>query len=224
MAEARSASIGPLSHEPQRGVFDASLGEGSAGGIRAVGPFRLTCHQVSNTSQIDSFGPKRCVRLRRLALPRSSHKSEGWWAWVDSNYRPHAYQACALTRLSYRPVDPQALNHNRAGSFKTRQDDSHARTTGPDVRRYHLGAVPQHGQESDRPEICRERDKLVAAGFATAASFFAKRKNSRKEVIQPQVLLQLPCYDFTPITNHTLGACFLCRLARRLLVQPAFVM
>ena len=23
----------------------------------------------------------------------------------------------------------------------------------------------------------------------------------RKEVIQPQVLLQLPCYDFTPVTN-----------------------
>ena len=48
--------------------------------------------------------------------------------------------------------------------------------------------------------------------------------NSRKEVIQPQVLLQLPCYDFTPITNHTLGACLPCGLARRLLVQPAFVM
>ena len=31
----------------------------------------------------------------------------------------------------------------------------------------------------------------------------------RKEVIQPQVPLRLPCYDFTPITNHTLGACFL---------------
>ena len=26
----------------------------------------------------------------------------------------------------------------------------------------------------------------------------------RKEVIQPQVLLRLPCYDFTPITIHTL--------------------
>ena len=26
----------------------------------------------------------------------------------------------------------------------------------------------------------------------------------RKEVIQPQVLLRLPCYDFTPITSHTL--------------------
>jgi hypothetical protein len=29
----------------------------------------------------------------------------------------------------------------------------------------------------------------------------------RKEVIQPQVLLQLPCYDFTPITDHTMGTC-----------------
>ena len=28
-----------------------------------------------------------------------------------------------------------------------------------------------------------------------------------KEVIQPQVLLQLPCYDFTPITNHTVNSC-----------------
>jgi hypothetical protein len=26
----------------------------------------------------------------------------------------------------------------------------------------------------------------------------------RKEVIQPQVLLQLPCYDFTPIARHTM--------------------
>src|SRR5690349_19497733 len=47
---------------------------------------------------------------------------------------------------------------------------------------------------------------------------------SRKEVIQPQVLLQLPCYDFTPITDHTLGTCLPCGLARPLLVQPAFVM
>ena len=31
----------------------------------------------------------------------------------------------------------------------------------------------------------------------------------RKEVIQPQVPLRLPCYDFTPIIDHTLGACSL---------------
>ena len=31
----------------------------------------------------------------------------------------------------------------------------------------------------------------------------------RKEVIQPQVPLRLPCYDFTPVTNHSLGSCLL---------------
>ncbi len=31
----------------------------------------------------------------------------------------------------------------------------------------------------------------------------------RKEVIQPQVPLRLPCYDFTPIIDHTLGVCLL---------------
>ena len=32
-----------------------------------------------------SYSPKSgCLRLR-------------WWAWVDSNYRPHPYQGCALT-------------------------------------------------------------------------------------------------------------------------------
>ena len=31
----------------------------------------------------------------------------------------------------------------------------------------------------------------------------------RKEVIQPQVLLRLPCYDFTPIMNYTLDGCLL---------------
>ena len=36
----------------------------------------------------------------------------------------------------------------------------------------------------------------------------------RKEVIQPQVLLRLPCYDFTPITIHTLGIRPLFRLAK----------
>ena len=31
----------------------------------------------------------------------------------------------------------------------------------------------------------------------------------RKEVIQPQVPLRLPCYDFTPIMSHTLDSCLL---------------
>lgn len=46
---------------------------------------------------------------------------------------------------------------------------------------------------------------------------------SRKEVIQPQVLLQLPCYDFTPIIDPTFDGCLPCGLAHRLRVLPTFV-
>ena len=31
----------------------------------------------------------------------------------------------------------------------------------------------------------------------------------RKEVIQPQVPLRLPCYDFTPVADPTVVGCFL---------------
>ena len=31
----------------------------------------------------------------------------------------------------------------------------------------------------------------------------------RKEVIQPQLPLRLPCYDFTPIINPTFDGCLL---------------
>ena len=40
----------------------------------------------------------------------------------------------------------------------------------------------------------------------------------RKEVIQPQLPLRLPCYDFTPVTSPTLGGCLPCGLGHRLQV------
>jgi len=41
----------------------------------------------------------------------------------------------------------------------------------------------------------------------------------RKEVIQPQVPLRLPCYDFTPVISHTMGGYPPCGLSHRLPVQ-----
>ena len=49
------------------------------------------------------------------------------------------------------------------------------------------------------------------------------RRILRKEVIQPQVPLRLPCYDLVPITEVTFDACLSCELAWRLRVPPAFV-
>jgi hypothetical protein len=46
---------------------------------------------------------------------------------------------------------------------------------------------------------------------------------SLKEVIQPQVPLRLPCYDFTPIIDQTVGGSLPCGLGYRLWVEPTFV-
>ena len=42
----------------------------------------------------------------------------------------------------------------------------------------------------------------------------------RKEVIQPQVPLRLPCYDFTPVADPTVDGCPPFGLAHRLQVEP----
>jgi hypothetical protein len=48
----------------------------------------------------------------------------------------------------------------------------------------------------------------------------AWRNILRKEVIQPQVPLRLPCYDFTPVADPTVVDCLPCGLAHRLRVEP----
>ena len=66
---------------------------------------------------------------------------------------------------------------------------------------------------SDAPEVrsgrviadLRAAEAVRNRGYANQTIRFSLRK----EVIQPQVLLRLPCYDFTPIMNYTLDGCFL---------------
>jgi|ERR1700690_56539 hypothetical protein len=43
--------------------------------------------------------------------------------------------------------------------------------------------------------------------FSKRSRVSAMTFSLRKEVIQPQVLLRLPCYDFTPIMSCTLDGC-----------------
>ena len=47
----------------------------------------------------------------------------------------------------------------------------------------------------------------------------------RKEVIQPQVLLRLPCYDLVLVAEFTVGVALRAeaRLGKRLRVPPAYV-
>ena len=48
-------------------------------------------------------------------------------------------------------------------------------------------------------------------------------ENPRKEVIQPQLPLRLPCYDFTPIIDPTFDGSLSCELGPRLQALPTFV-
>src|SRR6266545_2746763 len=76
-----------------------------------------------------------------------------------------------------------------------------------------LGVIPQH---HNTPLVSFQRTETIERGkcgrlsrpFIPGLTAGATRR-SRKEVIQPQVPLRLPCYDFAPVTELTLDGCVL---------------
>lgn len=114
-------------------------------------------------------------------------------------------------RLSYRPRRPhtpdRVCSRNTLGSRTSSAESERLTSISPATIR-----------------SSRASNAFCPCPKAGHPDVSAGEGNCRKEVIQPQVLLQLPCYDFTPIINHTVGACLPCGSAQRLLVQPTFVM
>ena len=117
---------------------------------------------------------------------------------------------------------------NRYGVFKVRAGERSRRprkTAGrPEGRPLAgLSKLNSSGCRCRRiPGEPRDPDGIAAittgAPAAVGAAAFP-----RKEVIQPQLPLRLPCYDFTPITDATFGRCLPKGLAHGLRVFPAFV-
>ena len=64
------------------------------------------------------------------------------------------------------------------------------------------------------PEFLCHTNKRLTELEVTSTSLLL-----RKEVIQPQGPLRLPCYDFTPVIDHTIGGFLPCGLEHRLPVQ-----
>ena len=67
---------------------------------------------------------------------------------------------------------------------------------------YQLSYAPRILERKDR-DSCR-RPRFRGVDLRTSVLLL-----HRKEVIQPQVPLRLPCYDFIPVTSLTLGPCLL---------------
>ena len=69
----------------------------------------------------------------------------------------------------------------------------------------------------EREAVCVQDKGLVTVRFCCVFLLL------RKEVIQPQVLLRLPCYDLVLLTKHTLGASLPCGLGQQFRVHLAWV-
>ena len=61
---------------------------------------------------------------------------------------------------------------------------------------------------------------LIVIYLSSLLKSESKLSISYKEVIQPQVPLGLPCYDFTPVMNHKVVSVLPERLNYPLLLQP----
>ena len=144
--------------------------------------------------------------------------TQHWWSWSGSNRRPPECKSGAL------PTELQPLvrktNRGRLDAWDRGPAPTPISTSVTPSRDSERSSLPSHrALWADQPV-----DYLEWNDCRRVLCRRLHPRSLRKEVIQPQVLLRLPCYDFTPIMNHTLGRCLPCGLACRLLVQSTFVM
>ena len=111
-------------------------------------------------------------------------------AHVD-NTKAHRFCAC-LHPIRQCPVSvPSAPRHRQLVPFLV------------GLGRFELPTSPLSGVRSNRlsyrPAKANRQSQVNCVGACEATSI----RRQDKEVIQPQVPLRLPCYDFTPVVNHT---------------------
>lgn len=114
--------------------------------------------------------------------------SRNWWRHGDSNPGHPACKAGALPTELYPQLrfSVKKGRHARRARFRSRRLAVYTSLVRCGPSRVPLSPL---GKRSD---LCTSVHLL-----------------HRKEVIQPQVPLRLPCYDFIPVTSLTLGPCLL---------------
>ena len=102
--------------------------------------------------------------------------------------------------LSYRPI------RARGNKCRTRQQPRRLTKNRP------RQTVPQHALWQSPVMKGHEDDGMFCRRIGSTQREInsqAIRSILRKEVIQPQVPLRLPCYDFTPVADPTVVSCLL---------------
>jgi hypothetical protein len=105
-------------------------------------------------------------------------------------------QKVSRTRLNV--LDGYAVHDHRANGRPGKEGLIHAPITSRQEASYRVDS-----------HLCPPDPIRIRSSPPSRKDIVTIRFSFRKEVIQPQVLLRLPCYDFTPIMNYTLGGCSL---------------
>ena len=121
---------------------------------------------------------------------------------------------CALLLLIVKNTVFAAMEFSRCTRDTPTRDCPHGRSLKTQQRGTTRSTLFQASPVTGRPLTAI--DGLDAYGVG--APVFP-----RKEVIQPQLPLRLPCYDFTPVTDPTFDGSLPCGLGHRLRVLPASV-
>jgi hypothetical protein len=135
------------------------------------------------------------IQLAKLALSQLSYGPPGLPKLVGLDRfelsTPRLSSVCS-NQLSYRPSSPG-------------HPDCHLQRPFPRFQRpFLLGPSKPDSKPTILSKIANAPFDLVSCPFPRGKGWLL-----RKEVIQPQVPLRLPCYDFTPVTSHSLGTCLL---------------
>jgi hypothetical protein len=200
------------------------------------GPKPQTGHVPSSRCQTPAGAP-RAARESKNPLRTPAAAQPAWWSQTGSNRRPQACKARALPTelwpLRRVAKGRQTIRHSPFATPRMVGLGRLERPTSPlsGVRSNHLSYRPGRRPESQAREAKLEtgarsgktiegkrRRRRSARRGPTRPRDDPKRSKKtgrgrscgiilRKEVIQPQVPLRLPCYDFTPVADPTVVAC-----------------
>ena len=117
----------------------------------------------------------------------------------------------ALSQLSYGPRRYKGRTLMRADPKSCSFSEEERETKTADIR-----TCKATGSDKIRVYCSKCSKDLIN----DCSKIMVERNILRKEVIQPQVPLRLPCYDFTPVADPTVVGCLPCGLAHHLRVKP----
>ena len=169
--------------------------------------------------------------LHRLLVPRHSPCALVLLI-VTHRHREHHFYRCAVFKVPAgcvplerpdgraprcSPGCPEGQTSGLSKLNSMRPATLASGLSSPCRYRFQASLTADHGAEAPEPRPRRTRR------LAGTPAVINGHRIPRKEVIQPQLPLRLPCYDFTPVTNSTFDRSLPCGLGHGLRVSPASV-